>query len=359
MTNEELNTRLYEKMFEEQETYRGWLLSQPPEEILNHTYEYTMREDILISMECDDLSDKQCRALLKSPVPSAMCTRNGRSERPVTWTTSGTRLRAAPMQLSDRTFSNHRRKGRCVPMGYVLPEDIEQAKQMDLLTYLQNYEPQELVRVSGNTFCTREHDSLKISNGKWHWFSREVGGKTALDYLIKVKGYGFVEAVETILGRAAVKPPVFYRQKVTEAREMLMPPLNDNTNTVERYLKGRGIHPVIIDYCLKNKLLFESRDYHNAVFMGYDPAGKARYGCVRGTVGIYKGDLSGSDKHYSFSIPGKSDTVHLFESAIDLMSFATLELFEGATGTKTICCPLQACIRQRGRTLCRLRWNGI
>jgi hypothetical protein len=216
-----------------------------------------------------------------------------------------------------------------VPMGYVLPEDIEQAKQMDLLTYLQNYEPQELVRVSGNTFCTREHDSLKISNGKWHWFSREVGGKTALDYLIKVKGYGFVEAVETILGRAAVKPPVFYRQKVTKVRELLMPPLNDNTNTVERYLKGRGIHPVIIDYCLKNKLLFESRDYHNAVFMGYDPAGKARYGCVRDTVGIYKGDLSGSDKHYSFSIPGKSDTVHLFESAIDLMSFATLELFEG------------------------------
>lgn len=45
MTNEELNTALYEKMFAEQEKYRAWLLSQPPEEILNHTYEYTMRED--------------------------------------------------------------------------------------------------------------------------------------------------------------------------------------------------------------------------------------------------------------------------------------------------------------------------
>ena len=40
MTNEELNTALYEKMFSEQETYRAWLLAQPPEEILNHTYEY-------------------------------------------------------------------------------------------------------------------------------------------------------------------------------------------------------------------------------------------------------------------------------------------------------------------------------
>lgn len=41
--NEELNTALYEKMFEEQENFRSWLLSQPPEEILNHTYEYTVR----------------------------------------------------------------------------------------------------------------------------------------------------------------------------------------------------------------------------------------------------------------------------------------------------------------------------
>ena len=46
MTNAELNKVLYQKMFAEQETYREWLLSQPSEEILNHTYEYTVREDI-------------------------------------------------------------------------------------------------------------------------------------------------------------------------------------------------------------------------------------------------------------------------------------------------------------------------
>ena len=38
MTNEELNTSLYEKCFAAQEHYREWLLSLPPEEILNHTY---------------------------------------------------------------------------------------------------------------------------------------------------------------------------------------------------------------------------------------------------------------------------------------------------------------------------------
>jgi hypothetical protein len=214
-------------------------------------------------------------------------------------------------------------------MAYISTEDITQAKQMDLLTYLQSYEPQELVRVSGSTYCIREHDSLKISNGKWHWFSREIGGKTALDYLIKVKDYTFLQAVQTILGRAAVMPPVFITRKPEPERKLLMPELSENTDRVEWYLKSRGIHQIIIDYCLENKLLFESKDYHNAIFVGYDTAGNARYSSVRGTMGAYKGELSGSDKRYSFSIPGKSDTVHVFEAAIDLMSFATLELFEG------------------------------
>ena len=71
MTNEELNTALYEKMFSEQETYRAWLLTQPPEEILNHTYEYTVREDILMSLEYNSLPNTQVRALLKSSSPLA------------------------------------------------------------------------------------------------------------------------------------------------------------------------------------------------------------------------------------------------------------------------------------------------
>lgn len=41
----------------------------------------------------------------------------------------------------------------------------------------------------------------------------------------------------------------------------------------------------------------------------------------------FKGDLTGSDKHYSFSIPGMNSAghLHVFEAAIDLLSFATLE----------------------------------
>ena len=69
MTNAMLNTQLYQKMYAEQEQYREWLLTQPPSEVLNHTYEYTIRQDILIAMEESRLSAKQAQMLLKSPCP--------------------------------------------------------------------------------------------------------------------------------------------------------------------------------------------------------------------------------------------------------------------------------------------------
>ena len=71
MNQEDLNTSLYNKMAQEQETYRAWLLKQPPEEILRHTYEYTVREDILMAMEELNLPRRQAEALLSSPAPLA------------------------------------------------------------------------------------------------------------------------------------------------------------------------------------------------------------------------------------------------------------------------------------------------
>ena len=71
MTNEQWNTTLYKQMFAEQEQFRDWLLTQPPQEILNHAYEYVMREDILLSLEYNDLTDAQAAALLSSPAPLA------------------------------------------------------------------------------------------------------------------------------------------------------------------------------------------------------------------------------------------------------------------------------------------------
>ncbi len=69
--NQDLTTALYEAMAKEQATFRDWLLKQPPEEILNHTYEYTVREDILMAMEELELPREQAEALLSSPSPLA------------------------------------------------------------------------------------------------------------------------------------------------------------------------------------------------------------------------------------------------------------------------------------------------
>lgn len=60
-------------------------------------------------------------------------------------------------------------------MPYIDPKVVLEAKKMNLLTYLKNFEPHELVRLDKNNYTTRTHDSLKISNGKWMWFSRGIG----------------------------------------------------------------------------------------------------------------------------------------------------------------------------------------
>lgn len=213
-------------------------------------------------------------------------------------------------------------------MPYITKESLQAAKQMDLLTYLQLCDPQNLVHLSGDTYCTREHDSLKISNGKWHWFSHHIGGRSALDYLIKVKGFSLPMAVEQINGYST-SVPVISQPPQSKPKTICLPEPNSSTAVVRRYLKSRGIHDTAIDFCIDNDLLYEDKRYHSAVFLGRDSAGAIRYAGIRSTGSAYKGEASGSDKHYSFRLPGRSDTVHVFESAIDALSFATLMLYQG------------------------------
>lgn len=212
------------------------------------------------------------------------------------------------------------------------PAVIEQARQMDLLSYLRAYEPSNLVRVAGNVYCTREHDSLKISNGKWYWWSRGFGGVSALDYLIKVKDYGFVEAVEALTGVSTEWIPPPQTPKKDEPKVLLLPPKNKDCNRVIQYLFGRGIDYQLIQDCVADGTIYESADYHNAVFIGKDKSGTPKYAALRSTLGsTFKQDASGSDKRYSFRLLTKepNDTVHLFEAAIDLLSYATYLKCEG------------------------------
>lgn len=217
-------------------------------------------------------------------------------------------------------------------MPYIPPEVVEKAREMDLLTYLKSYEPQELVHFGGNTYCTREHDSLKISNGKWCWFSRGIGGYSALDYLIKVKEMPFMQAVETIMGNVAVSPPTYTpAPKEQKPKVLLLPKANRCATHAVEYLHRRGIDYDLIDFCISTGRLYESNPYHNVVFVGQDRSGKPRYANLRGIGSDFIGDANGSDKHYSFGIPAavESDTLNLFESAIDLLSYGTMQKLDG------------------------------
>lgn len=211
-------------------------------------------------------------------------------------------------------------------MPYIPPETVAKAREMDLLTYLQNYEPGELVHFSGNTYCTREHDSLKISNGKWYWFSRGFGGYNALDYLIKVKEMPFLDAVERISGQTAYTAPAVARTgKEKKPKVLLLPKVSPCATHAYNYLCSRGIDEEIIHFCIQTERIYESLPHHNVVFVGLDRYNKPRYATLRGIGTDFIGEASGSDKRFSFSIPAQSsDNLHLFESAIDLLSFATL-----------------------------------
>lgn len=214
-------------------------------------------------------------------------------------------------------------------MSYVSKEAIEKAREMDLLTYLRSNEPTELVHVSGKHFSTREHDSVRISNGKWYWFSKGIGGVSALDYLVKVRGYSFPYAVERILGTAPVMEEVHYYEP-PKPREFVVPELSESMEKAVLYLRERGIHRDVINYCIKNRLIGETEQYHNVIFFGCDEKGVPRYACLRSTTNGFKRDVSGSDKHYAFQIVGEDqEAVHLFEAAIDLLSFASLEMMAG------------------------------
>ena len=214
-------------------------------------------------------------------------------------------------------------------MNYVTKEQIEKAREMDLLTYLQFYEPNNLKPFGRNGYCLKDHDSLKISNGKWFWWSQNIGGRSALDYLVSVRNVPFTEAVTMLCGNT-INMPYQTRKPIEKPKISFVPPERYvNNNKVIEYLQKRGIDKEIIEYCIYNKTLYEEKKYHNAVFAGYDDSRKMKYAFLRSTYlnSTFMGEVGGSDKRYSFSIvpkDSKKEGIAIFESAIDAMSYATM-----------------------------------
>ena len=175
-------------------------------------------------------------------------------------------------------------------MPYLSKDQIAAAREMDLLTYLRRFEPQELVHIGGDTYATRTHDSLKISNGKWCWWSRGIGGTNALDYLTTVEGVSFLDAVQRILGELPRVPTKSEPTAPLPKTEFTLPPKHADTRRVFAYLRSRGIDAEIINHCIKHGQLYEDAERHNCVFVGYEH-GKPAYGCLRSCVAFYEKTL--------------------------------------------------------------------
>ena len=215
---------------------------------------------------------------------------------------------------------------------YIPPELLNKAKEMDLLTYLINFNPSELVRITEDTYSTRTHDSLIISNNLWHRFSTNDGGKTALDYLIKVEGYSLQEAARIILNNQNIEIKQIPKRTNQVPTKIVIPIRNKDNKIAIEYLKNRGIDEEIINYCINNKLLYQEEKTNNVVFIGYDDNHNIKYaGCRSTGEKRMMRDAKGSTKEYSFRMLSKinRDSIHLFESSIDLLSYATLLKIKG------------------------------
>ena len=215
---------------------------------------------------------------------------------------------------------------------YIPPNLLQKAKEMDLLTYLMNFNPSELVKVSEDTYSTKTHDSLIISNNLWHRFSTNEGGRTALDYLIKVEGYSLQEAARIILNHQNIELKQVPKKENNITKSIVIPVRNINNNIAIEYLKNRGIDEDIIKYCIDNKLLYQEQNTNNVVFIGYDNNHNIKYaGCRSTGIKRIMRDAKGSSKEFSFRLLSNTnkDSIHLFESSIDLLSYATLLKIKG------------------------------
>lgn len=211
---------------------------------------------------------------------------------------------------------------------YIPPPLLKKAKEIDLVTYFRTYMPYELVKASSNEYKTKSHNSLRMSNGLWNWWSRGFGGKNAIDFIQKTKKMDFNDAANYVIDKMNMKTPIFVEQeKKSKETHLILPEKNSNTNRAKQYLKSRGLDEEIVQKCIEKKLIYEEKCYHNVIFVGYDEMGNARYaGCRATNESNFKNDATGSNKKYSFRLESKqkTDKIFIFESSIDLLSYATL-----------------------------------
>ena len=204
-------------------------------------------------------------------------------------------------------------------------EQKEQARQTDLCDLL--HRQGEKLKRSGSEYEWRDgSQKVTIRGNLWFHQYERVGGD-AIDFVRKYMNKSYPEAMEYLLGGSGMgtlttAPPV-----VKEQKPFKLPPKNDNNRRAYAYLLNkRGINREVLNAFFYTGLIYESADYHNAVFVGKNPEGVAVHAHKRGTgsESTFKGNVDSSDPRYSFHWIGRSNRVYLFEAPIDMLSFISL-----------------------------------
>lgn len=207
-------------------------------------------------------------------------------------------------------------------------QDIDNAKSVDLVSLARymGYTPKRI----GAMYTLAEHDSVRIrSNGlTYNRYSTGTGGD-AINFVREFGNLPFGEAIEYILQFKGVNPEQHHtkieklKSEEKTSKEMILPEKSERYQRLFAYLiKTRKLSPEIVQYCVKEHLIYESKDHHNIVFLSKDKDGVVRHAFMRGTNDDFpfKGDVPGNDKRYGFNLSGSSDTLYVYEAAIDALS---------------------------------------
>lgn len=208
-------------------------------------------------------------------------------------------------------------------------EQIQRADDTDLYVFLSGRGEQ--FKRCGKEYRWLRHDSVMINKNEWYRFSQNKGGH-AIDFMKEFYGLSFAEAVKELLGeeretdRRTAKEDAG-RQKVCPIPlpGLELPERNESCEIARKYLiEQRKLSEQLVDQMIAKGDIYESKNYHNVVFVGRDKEQNPRYAAMRGTdENRYRGEARGSEKAYGFGHIGTDEKLFVFESPIDLLSYIT------------------------------------
>ena len=218
-------------------------------------------------------------------------------------------------------------------------QEITRAAETDLVDMLRR-QGEELKSVGSEYEWKHGADRITIRGGQWYNHYEQKGGN-AIKFVQEFFGKNFKESMEYLLGSSAgeLKQAKPMEQK---PKGMLQPPARcESMRRVYAYLLSkRGLDKDVVAAFAKQGLIYESQDYHNAVFVGEDKNGKIQHISMRGTgtKSSYRGNAENSVPEYSFHWHGKSDKLYIFEAPIDMLSYISMNKEGWEQHSYAACC---------------------